>query len=133
MSKIKNISIRFFFAVIIIGIALKQIQESNNLVTSCQDNISKLKNFLYSIKITNLGYIYNLTPRIVLAMNYSLIAAAIMFLLKIDGYMIFLTNVIVIQLLLVNNIFLDKSSKCYLIASCYLSIYGAFIYFKKNM
>ena len=133
MSKIKNISIRFFFAVIIIGIALKQIQESNNLVTSCQDNISKLKNFLYSIKITNLGYLYNLAPRIILVMNYSLIAAAIMFLLKIEGYMIFLTNVIVIQFLLINNIFLDNSSKCYLIASCYLSIYGAFIYFKKNM
>ena len=133
MANCKNFFFRLFFTLIIVGIALKQIQESYSLTKTCQDNIQKLKHFLYSIKITDLGYLYQISPRIILIMNISLILSALMFLFKIDGYMLFLNNFIIIQFLFVNNIFLDNSSKCYLIASCYLSIYGAFYYFKKNV
>ena len=130
MANIKNFLIRLIFTLFVIGISLKQIHETNNLVKSTQDNISKAKYFLYTLKINNLGYLYQLAPRLILIMNYSLLVAAILFLLKIDGYMLLVNNFIIIQYLFINNIFLDNSSKCYLIASAYLSLYGSFYYFK---
>ena len=129
MANIKDFLIRLIFAFLIIGISLKQIHETKNLVTSVQDNISKAKYLLYSLKINNLGYLYQLAPRLILIMNYSLLVAAILFIFKIDGYMLLANNFIILQLLFVNNIFLDNSSKCYLIASAYLSLYGSFYYF----
>ena len=130
MANIKDFLIRLIFTLFVIGISLKQIHETNNLVKSAQDNISKAKYFLYTLKINNLGYLYQLAPRLILIMNYSLLVAAILFLLKIDGYMLLVNNFIIIQYLFINNIFLDNSSKCYLIASAYLSLYGSFYYFK---
>ena len=38
MPNVKNIFIRLLFTILMIGIGLKQMQESNNLITSCQDN-----------------------------------------------------------------------------------------------
>ena len=130
MANIKDFLIRLIFTLFVIGISLKQIHETNTLVKSAQDNISKAKYFLYTLKINNLGYLYQLAPRLILIMNYSLLIAAILFLLKIDGYMLLVNNFIIIQYLFINNIFLDNSSKCYLIASAYLSLYGSFYYFK---
>ena len=127
--KIKNFLIRFLFAILIVVIGLKQIQETNTLIKSSQDNISKAKHILYLLKIQNLNFLYQIIPRLILIMNYSLLASAILFLFKINGYMLFVNNSFIIQFILVNNIFLDNSSKCYLIASTYLSLYGAFYYF----
>ena len=120
--------IRLLFSILVIIIGLKQIQETNNLIKSSQDTIYKAKNFLYSLKIYNIGFLYKIIPRLILVMNYSLIGSAILFIFKINGYMLFIHNSIIIQFLLVNNILLDNSSKCYLIASTYLSIYGGFYY-----
>ena len=130
MANIKDFLIRLIFTLFVIGISLKQIQETNTLVKSAQDNISRAKYFLYTLKINNLGYLYQLAPRLILIMNYSLLIAAILFLFKIDGYMLLINNFVILQYLFVNNIFLDNSSKCYLIASAYLSLYGSFYYFK---
>ena len=130
MANIKDFLIRLIFAILIIGISLKQYQDTNNLVKSAQDNISKAKYFLYNLNISNLGYLYQIVPRRILIMNLSLLVAAILFILKIDGYMLFVNNFIIIQFLFINNIFLDNSSKCYLIASAYLSIYCSIYYFK---
>ena len=130
----KNIKlnlIRFLFTLLIIGISLKQIQESNNLVKTVQDNISEAKNILYSMKIYNLGFLYRIAPRLVLIMNYSLLASAFLFLLKIDGYIALVNNSFIIQFIFVNNMYLNQSSKCYLIASAYISLYGAFYYLNK--
>ena len=132
MPNVKNIFIRLLFTILMIGIGLKQMQESNNLITSCQDNISKSKNLLYSINITELGKLYIMAPRLILIMNLSIIIASILFLFKIDGYILLLNNFMIIQFLLVHNILLDNSSKCYLVASAYLSIYGSFYYFKNK-
>ena len=131
MPNVKNIFIRLLFTILMIGIGLKQMQESNNSITSCQDNISKSKNLLYSINITELGKLYIMAPRLILIMNLSIIIASILFLFKIDGYILLLNNFMIIQFLLVNNILLDNSSKCYLVASAYLSIYGSFYYFTR--
>ena len=128
--KIKNFLIRFLFAILIVVIGLKQIQETNTLIKSSQDNISKAKHILYLLKIQNLNFLYQIIPRLILIMNYSLLASAILFLFKINGYMLFVNNSFIIQFILVNNIFLDNSSKCYLISSTYLSLYGAFYYFE---
>ena len=128
--KIKNFLIRFLFAILIVIIGLKQIQETNTLIKSSQDNISKAKHILYLLKIQNINFLYQIIPRLILVMNYSLLASAILFLFKINGYMLFVNNSFIIQFILVNNIFLDNSSKCYLIASTYLSLYGAFYYFE---
>ena len=73
-----------------------------------------------------------MAPRLILIMNLSIIIASILFLFKIDGYILLLNNFMIIQFLLVNNILLDNSSKCYLVASAYLSIYGSFYYFKNK-
>ena len=128
--KIKNFLIRFLFAILIVIIGLKQIQETNTLIKSSQDNVSKAKHILYLLKIQNLNFLYQIIPRFILIMNYSLIVSAILFLFRISGYMLFVNNSLIIQFILVNNIFLDNSSKCYLISSTYLSLYGAFYYFE---
>ena len=128
---LKTFIIRFLFTILIVAISLKQIQENNQLIKSSQDNVYKAKDLFYSLHISNLGYIYNIIPRLILIMNISLLAAGILFFFQIDGYMLFVNNSFSIQFLLVNNIFLDNSSKCYLIASTYLSLYGCFYYFKK--
>ena len=128
--KIKNFLIIFLFAILIVIIGLKQIQETNTLIKSSQDNVSKAKHILYLLKIQNLNFLYQIIPRFILIMNYSLIVSAILFLFRISGYMLFVNNSLIIQFILVNNIFLDNSSKCYLISSTYLSLYGAFYYFE---
>ena len=133
LQKVQNLIIRLIVTALIIGISCKQIEESNYLVKSAQDNISKAKSFLYSFKFYNIDFLYKIAPRLILIMNYSLLISAILFLLQIDGYIMLANNSFIIQLIFVNNIFLDKSSKCYLIISSYISIYGAFYYFKTNL
>ena len=96
IQKAMNHFARFLFGILLIGISLKQIQESNNLVKTVQDNISEAKNILYSMKIYNLGFLYRIAPRLVLIMNYSLLASAFLFLLKIDGYIALVNNSFII-------------------------------------
>ena len=132
LQKVQNFIIRLIVSALIIGISCKQIQESNYLIKSAQDNISKAKDFLYSFKLYNIGFLYKIAPRLILIMNYSLLASAVLFLLQVDGYLVLANNSLIIQLIFVNNIFLDNSSKCYLVISSYISIYGAFYYFKTN-
>ena len=133
LQKVHNFIIRLMVSALIIGISCKQIQESNYLIKSAQDNISKAKSFLYSFKFYNIGFLYKISPRLILIMNYSLLASAILFLFQIDGYTLLANNSLIIQLIFVNNMFLDQSSKCYLIVSSYISIYGAIYYFKTNL
>ena len=130
MAITKNSFIRFIFSILVIIISLKQFQESQSLVTSAQDNIKRAKHILYLLKIDNLGYLYNICPRLILIMNYSLLTAAVLYLINQDGYILLINIFMIIQLLFINNIILDNSSKCYLIASTYLSIYGSFYYLK---
>ena len=47
LQKVHNFIIRLMVSALIIGISCKQIQESNYLIKSAQDNISKAKSFLY--------------------------------------------------------------------------------------
>ena len=104
----KNFFIRLFVSFLVIVISLKQFQESQNLVTSAQDNIKKAKNILHLLKIDNLGFLYNICPRLIFIMNCSLLAAAALFLLNIDGYILFINNFMFIQLLFINNVILDN-------------------------
>ena len=105
------------------------MQENNNLIKAGQDNVTKAKNIIYALKI-NLNFVYKIIPRLILLMNYSLIGAGAFFLFNFDGYMFLANNSFLIQFLLVNNVYLDPSSKCYLIASTYLGIYVGFYLFK---
>ena len=127
----KSFIIRLLFSLLIIGLSLKQIQENNQLIKSSQDTVYKAKDFLRLLKISNINYVYQLMPRLILVMNISLLIGAVLFLIQMDGYMLFVNNSFLIQFLLVHNVFLDNSSKCYLIASAYLSLYGCFYYFQK--
>ena len=130
-SNLKSFLIRLVFSILIIGLSLKQIQENNQFIKSAQDNVYKAKDFLQSLRIDNIGILYQLIPKFILIMNYSLIIAAVLFLIQMDGYMLFVYNSFLIQFVFVHNVFLDNSSKCYLISSTYLSIYGCFYYFSK--
>ena len=125
----RNVIVRILFAGLIIGISYKQILDQSELVTIGQDNIKKMKPFLETFKFINISFLYQIVPNLITLMNYSFIASAILLIIQIDGYILCATNSIIVQLLLINNVFIDPSSKCYLVASTYLAIYISFYYF----
>ncbi len=130
IKKCSNFIIRFLFSVLLIGLSLKQIQEKNNLIKAGQDTVSKAKNFFYMIKFYDLNRIYGLVPILISVMYYSLMGSGILLMFNILEGSFLMNFSILVQLLLVNNIFLDSSSKCYLMASAYVGIYGVFQYFR---
>ena len=131
MSKIiktLNFIIRFLFGLLLIGLSLKQIQENNKLVKQGQDTISKSQNFFAMLKFYDLNRLYALLPALISTMNYTLLIVGALSIIRIMDGLFFMNYVMIIQLLLINNIFLDNSSKCYLIASAYVGIYGVFLW-----
>jgi hypothetical protein len=50
--------------------------------------------------------------------------------IRIMDNLFFMNFVILVQLLLIYNIFIDSSSKCYLMASAYVGIYGVFLWLR---
>ena len=129
-SKIINYIPRFLLGLLLIALSLKQIQERFNLIKMGQDNISKSKKFLKKININDLNKIYSFVPAFISMMNYLMLLSGILSIIKITDNLLFMNFAIFVQLLLVNNIFLDNSSKCYLMASAYVGIYGVFLYLR---
>ena len=129
-SKIINYIPRFLLGLLLIALSLKQIQERFNLIKMGQDNISKSKKFLKKININDLNKIYSFVPAFISMMNYLMLLSGILSIIKITDNLLFMNFAIFVQLSLVNNIFLDNSSKCYLMASAYVGIYGVFLYLR---
>ena len=129
-SKIINYIPRFLLGLLLIALSLKQIQERYNLIKMGQDNVSKSKKFLQKMNINDLNKIYSFVPAFISMMNYLLLLSGILSIIKITDNLLFMNFAIFVQLLLVNNIFLDNSSKCYLMASAYVGIYGVFLYLR---
>ena len=129
-SKIINYIPRFLLGLLLIALSLKQIQERFNLIKMGQDNISKSKKFLKKINMNDLNKIYSFVPAFISMMNYLMLLSGILSIIKITDNLLFMNFAIFVQLLLVNNIFLDNSSKCYLMASAYVGIYGVFLYLR---
>ena len=129
-SKIINYIPRFLLGLLLIALSLKQIQERFNLIKMGQDNISKSKKFLQKMNINDLNKIYSFVPAFISMMNYLILLSGILSIIKITDNLLFMNFAIFVQLLLVNNIFLDNSSKCYLMASAYVGIYGVFLYLR---
>ena len=129
-SKIINYIPRFLLGLLLIALSLKQIQERFNLIKMGQDNISKSKKFLKKMNINDLNKIYSFVPAFISMMNYLMLLSGILSIIKITDNLLFMNFAIFVQLLLVNNIFLDNSSKCYLMASAYVGIYGVFLYLR---
>ena len=127
VQKAMNYIARFLLGLILIGLSLKQMQEKYNLIKTGQDNISKSKNFFYKLKFYDLNRIYALIPVFISTMNYTLLLTGLLLIIKIMDNLFLMNYVMLIQLLLINNIFLDHSSKCYLMASAYIGIYGVFL------
>ena len=131
MSKIQkalNYIARFLFGLLIIGLSLKQMQEKNNLIKSGQDTIHKSRTII--TKFFDINKVYALIPVFISAMNYTFFIVGILMIIKIMDSMLFMNYVTLVQLLLINNIFLDQSSKCYLMASAYIGIYGVFLHLR---
>ena len=129
-SKIINYIPRFLLGLLLIALSLKQIQERYNLIKMGQDNVSKSKKFLQKMNINDLNKIYSFVPAFISMMNYLILLSGILSIIKITDNLLFMNFAIFVQLLLVNNIFLDNSSKCYLMASAYIGIYGVFLYLR---
>ena len=129
-SKIINYIPRFLLGLLLIALSLKQIQERYNLIKMGQDNVSKSKKFLQKMNINDLNKIYSFVPAFISMMNYLILLSGILSIIKITDNLLFMNFAIFVQLLLVNNIFLDNSSKCYLMASAYVGIYGVFLYLR---
>ena len=129
-SKIINYIPRFLLGLLLIALSLKQIQERFNLIKMGQDNISKSKKFLQKMNINDLNKIYSFVPAFISMMNYLMLLSGILSIIKITDNLLFMNFAIFVQLSLVNNIFLDNSSKCYLMASAYVGIYGVFLYLR---
>ena len=129
-SKIINYIPRFLLGLLLIALSLKQIQERFNLIKMGQDNVSKSKKFLQKMNINDLNKIYSFVPAFISMMNYLILLSGILSIIKITDNLLFMNFAIFVQLLLVNNIFLDNSSKCYLMASAYVGIYGVFLYLR---
>ena len=127
---LRNFFIKLIFSFLIIGIGLREVLDSKKMIKASQDNIYKARNLFHSFNIQSLTVIYNIGARFVIFMSYSLIVAGILLLLNAQGYMIFAHFSFILHFLLVNNVFLSESSRCFLTASLYLSLYGAFYYFK---
>ena len=125
-----NYIIRCLFGLLLIGLSLKQIQENNKLIKQGQDNISKSQNFFYSLKFYDLNKLYALVPALISTMNYTLLIIGTLSILRVMDGLFFMNYVMIVQLLLINNIFLDQSSKCYLMASAYVGIYGVYLHLR---
>ena len=125
-----NYIIRCLFGLLLIGLSLKQIQENNKLIKQGQDTISKSQNFFYSLKFYDLNKLYALVPALISTMNYTLLIIGTLSILRVMDGLFFMNYVMIVQLLLINNIFLDQSSKCYLMASAYVGIYGVFLWLR---
>ena len=125
-----NYIIRCLFGLLLIGLSLKQIQENNKLIKQGQDTISKSQNFFYSLKFYDLNKLYALVPALISTMNYTLLIIGTLSILRVMDGLFFMNYVMIVQLLLINNRFLDQSSKCYLMASAYVGIYGVFLWLR---
>ena len=125
-----NYIIRCLFGLLLIGLSLKQIQENNKLIKQGQDTISKSQNFFHSLKFFDLNKLYALVPALISTMNYTLLIIGTLSILRVMDGLFFMNYVMIVQLLLINNIFLDQSSKCYLMASAYVGIYGVFLWLR---
>ena len=130
MQKTMNYIARFLLGIILIGLSLKQMQERYNLIKKGQDNISKSQKLFYKIKFYDLNRIYALIPAFISTMNFTLLSCGILLIINIMDNFLLMNYVILMQLLLVNNVFLDQSSKCYLMASAYVGIYGVFLHLR---
>ena len=128
--KIINFLIRLFLGLLIIGLSLKQIQETNNLIKAGQDTVTKSTNFFNKLNFYDLNRIYKLVPPLISTMNYTLLISGVLLIINIMDNIFLMNFVMIVQLLLVNNIFLDQSSKCYLMASAYVGIYGVFLWIR---
>ena len=128
--KIINFLIRLFLGLLIIGLSLKQIQETNNLIKAGQDTVTKSTNFFHKFNFYDLNRIYKLVPPLISTMNYILLISGVLLIINIMDNIFLMNFVMIVQLLLVNNIFLDQSSKCYLMASAYVGIYGVFLWIR---
>ena len=124
--ELKNFFIRLIFTFLIVGIGFREVLDSKKIIKVSQENIYKARNLFHKLNIMNLTPIYELGARFSLFISYSLIIAGILFLFRIEGYMIFAHMSFILNILLINNVFLDNSSKCILTASIYLSIYASF-------
>ena len=111
--KIINFLIRLFLGLLIIGLSLKQIQETNNFIKAGQDTVTKSTNFFHKLNFYDLNRIYKLVPPLISTMNYTLLISGVLLIINI-----------------MDNIFLDQSSKCYLMASAYVGIYGVFLWIR---
>ena len=130
IQKTMNYIARFLLGIILIGLSLKQMQEKYNLIKKGQDNISKSQKLFYKIKFYDLNRIYSLIPAFISTMNFTLLSCGILLIINIMDNFLLMNYVILMQLLLVNNVFLDQSSKCYLMASAYVGIYGVFLHLR---
>ncbi len=63
-------------------------------------------------------------------MNYFLLLSGVLLIIQIMDNLLFMNSAIFVQLLFVNNIFLDNSSKCYLMDSAYVGIYGVYLHLR---
>ena len=130
ISKSINFITRFLFGVLLIILSLRQMHEKNNFIKAGQDTVTKCKGLLAKLKIYDLNKIYSLVPALITTMNYILFLTGVLSIIRIMDNLFFMNFVILVQLLLVYNIFLDSSSKCYLIASAYVGIYGVFLWLR---
>ena len=130
ISKSINFITRFLFGVLLIILSLRQMHEKNNFIKVGQDTVTKCKGLLSKLKIYDLNKIYSLVPALITTMNYILFLTGVLSIIRIMDNLFFMNFVILVQLSLVYNIFLDSSSKCYLIASAYVGIYGVFLWLR---
>ena len=133
MSKVKkgiNYITRFLFGVLLIALSLRQMHDKNNLIKAGQNTITKCKGLFAKLKIYNINKIYSLIPAFITTMNYILFLTGVLSIIRIMDNLFFMNFVILVQLLLIYNIFIDSSSKCYLMASAYVGIYGVFLWLR---
>ena len=133
MAKIRkgiNFITRFLFGVLLITLSLRQMHDKNNLIKSGQDTITKCKGLFAKLNIYNINKIYSLIPAFINTMNYILFLTGVLSIIRITDNLFFMNFVMLVQLLLIYNIFTDPSSKCYLMASAYVGIYGVFLWLR---
>lgn len=128
LEKVINFLMRLLIALVIIAICLKGMQDQNEQVKNIFKNISKVEHVikLYLGK-TFVNYIYQYIPMIYIAMHCFFITAALISIFGVGAHMTFVNIGMIIEVIFVNNVFLDKSSKCYLLSSVYLGLYGIFM------
>jgi len=116
----------FILCIGIIGIGIQGINDIPSQKKLMNSNINKMikinKNFLMLL------YLQNYSEKIILLMNYCLIASAIMFIINVRSYGFFFFHIVLgIELLLLNNPIVLQTSKVFLVLSAYLGIYGGLL------